>query len=387
VSGRELLLLVAQLRFKDGMDNQKIAAELVKSRILKQSSRTALKVGELVDEAGQWLLEKQARLAAIEIEKGIESKLAGDLVRKFQGKMFVGLIDAVVVEGGEEKSPAEYEALLKRYGAAAANQFDRLAGIEQYDDEPLHVSVGGGQTILDMVSALPDRKRTNVYYYAAGLIGRGNTKLSSHVGPEANATVAWARSGRLPKHLYYGTISPYEFDEAALAGMNRKERHEYAKQTIKKQIGEFTDQISTGDALQTMTKDINMAIADLGIVHPSERDAFYGMRHVEKLWVTGLLRPLGIDSELLQQEGAIGEISYNFFDKRGEGNPRWSFFLTAGAGSDHEGVTFYRNLVKAHRYVMVIAGAGKEVAVRAAIEAKLFNALVTDVATAKKLLA
>jgi hypothetical protein len=100
----------------------------------------------------------------------------------------------------------DYLTELQRHAAELATQRNRhrvftfkyAAASSAVKDEELYVAVLGGQPILDMVSALPDRKRPNVHYYAGGLIGRGTMMRNApHVGSEANATIAWSRSGRL----------------------------------------------------------------------------------------------------------------------------------------------------------------------------------------------
>jgi DNA-binding transcriptional regulator LsrR (DeoR family) len=377
MADKDLLLRVARLSFDEGLFNEDIAEIFVREKILKPSKKAARHVQELIEEAGHWLLEEKARLAEIEATPTLEHKLAADLCTKF------GLLDARVVPGGDVHASNEYLALLKKYARAAADYFDQLADADGGD---LHVLVSGGQPILDMVSSLTDRKRHNVFYYAAALIGRGSMTEAPHVGSETNATVAWSRSGRLPNHLYYGTVPPYEVHRDEMpTSPSKKERHEFARKAIGNQRKELLSQRFVFEDLAKLNEKVNIAFAGLGIPFAGD-DAKYGVGHIERLTMTELLRPLGIDPELLAREGAVGDISYCLFDKNGEGRDEWKFFITAGDETDHEGVEFYRNLVAKGHKVIVIGGARKESALRPALKAKLFNVLITDAFAARKLL-
>src|SRR5271157_4528843 len=68
-------------------------------------------------------------------------------------------------------------------------------------------------------------------------IGRGSTPQAPHVGSETNATVAWSRSGRLPRNLYYGTVPPYELSPDDLNAITDKtKRHAFARKAIIEQM-------------------------------------------------------------------------------------------------------------------------------------------------------
>jgi len=378
MSSRELMVKVARMSHESHMKNQEIADQLFQEKLLP--SRNAKKVQEIIDEAGAWLLQEHERLAALEHAETTERQLAASLCDKY------GLLDARVVSGGETQTPPEYAALLRKYGRVAADYFDEIASAAEDEGEKLHVGVGGGQTVLDFVSSLDERKRPNVSYYALALIGRGSQTTMSHVGPETNTTIAWSRSGRLPRHLFYGTVQPFAIGPADFRDLNRKERHNYARELIDKQLNDLKEQDNIRSILEDMNKYINMAIAGVGLVQPTGIDAEHGGSHVERLAMTGLLKPLGIDLELLTQEGAFGELCYSLFDAKGSGDPRWRFFLSAGDGSKHSGVDFYRHLVEERRRVIVCAGPRKEEQIRTALSAKLFNVLITDAYTANRLL-
>jgi len=378
MASKDLLLKVARMSHEALMTNEEIAEELFDDKVL--TSKNTKRVQELIDEAGVWLLNQHELLASSESEKKELRLLESDLCEKYE------LLAARVVADGETRGAAEYAALVRRHGRAAAQYFDEVSSQAEDNGEQLNVAISGGQTILDMVSSLPERRRPNVHFYATALIGRGSINWSAHIGPETTSSVAWARSGRIPKHLFYGTVSPYDFSPEDLKGIPKKELHEWVREEIVKRVAGIAKTGPIRTILQDTNRNINMAIAGLGLVCPSETDADYGTGHIERITMMTLLKPLGIDPEVLGKDGACGEMSYCLFDRKGSGKPRWKFFVTAGEGTPHSGVDFYRRLVDEGRKVMLIAGAKKWDALHPAINARLFNVLITDAHTAKRLL-
>ena len=219
---------------------------------------------------------------------------------------------------------------MKLYGTITATYFDELCDQALEERKQLFIGVSGGQSILDMVNSLIDRPRSNVHFYAAAMIGRGSSMATSHVGPEVNATIAWTRSGRFTRQLFYGTVPPYSASRELGDAKDEKQRHTLGRREILKQARILRQTDDVQSALQEMNRNINVAIAGLGL--PTE-DAKLGSKHVQRITMTGLLRPLGIDPAKLADEGAIGDISYNLYDDQGNGDPNWRFFLTVGDGS------------------------------------------------------
>lgn len=378
MASKELLIRVARMHHEFRMTNEEIADTLFQENHL--TSRNTRRVGEMIDEAVVWLLSQQESFEQAESAKQELRLLETQLRERYE------LIAATVVAGGDTHGAAEYAGLGRRYGRAAAAYFDDVSSHAEDNGEQLHVAVSGGQGILDMVSNLAERRRPNVHYYGAALIGRGTLNWSAHIGPETNASVAWSRSGRIPKHLFYGTLPPYDFKPEDLKGIPKKELHSWVRNEIIRQAKVFASSAPIKAVLRDSFETINMGIAGLGLVRPSETDTDYGSGHVERITMTSLLKPLGIDLDALAEEGACGEISYCMFDRKGHGDPRWNFFVTAGEGTAHPGVEFYRRLVDQGRKVIVIAGAKKWEALVPAINNRLFNVLITDAHTATRLL-
>jgi len=195
--------------------------------------------------------------------------------------------------------------------------------------------------------------------------------------PETNATVAWARSGKDPNNLFYGTVPPYDFLEEHFP--TKEQKHESAKRHVMEKSLELANEPEIITIIANMNDSVNAAIVGLGL---AAGEGAHGRGDL----ISGILKPLGVDPVLLASEGAIGDIAYNVLDDKGESDWSWSFFLTLGYGSEHAGADFYHNLVAQGKPVMVMAGMNKEPVLRAAIRGRLINVLITDAVTAKSLL-
>jgi DNA-binding transcriptional regulator LsrR (DeoR family) len=375
---KEVMLRIARMKFVHPVStNEEIAEALFRDGVLKTASTKRVK--ELIEQAGQWLMREQERLEEIEHNDTEERSLAQKLCDTFP------LIDARVVPGGEPTE--EGHAPLHPHAKAAAVYFDEVVGEAEDTGDELVVAVSGGETILDMVTSLPDLKRPKVHYYSAAVIGRGRQTLGvAHVAPETNATIAWSRSGKLPGHLCYGTADPYRFDEDRARMTTGAERHEYARRLIASEVERLCRNKSIRDVLEDMSENINMSIAGLGLLLPTALDSKFSGEYVNRISMNYLLHRLGIDLNILAAEGAVGDINYAMFDRKGSGNQAWRFFITAGEGTAHSGPSFYHRLVARGKKVMVIAGVRKEAVLLPAMNARLFNVLVTDSYTANRLL-
>jgi DNA-binding transcriptional regulator LsrR (DeoR family) len=337
---------------------------------LRVSSRN---VRTLLTRATRWLMEENVRLSARAPQIVEKTELERCLLSTFDH-----LKDVYVVPGGQIKSQHEYDALLSRWTSMAAAYFDRLASEAAIRGRDLRVCMSGGETILEFVNSLPARDRANVFFYASALIGRTHLKNTSHVDAIANVTVAWARSGRWPDRCIYATVSPYDLSVRCNSYVARR-------QNVLDEIRFLSELPPIKQYLQTDLKDIDIAIAGLGTVAPPKHHSLRGVRFT----AVDLLRDTAnIDREDLERDGAVGEIGYCFFDRDGNGNnKKWRFYLTAG---DHDeklrGVQFFRDMVKGRKDVIVMAGAFKESALKAALKGKLFNVWFTNEAAAREVL-
>jgi hypothetical protein len=90
----------------------------------------------------------------------------------------------------------------------------------------------------------------------------------------------------------------------------------------------------------------------------------------------GMLGAVGVQEEVLLQEGVVGDINYSFIDERGQTRPEWRLFLTLQADE--------LRLMAADqtKRVVVVGGKYKESILLAALRGGLLNVLVTDEASA-----
>ena len=77
--------------------------------------------------------------------------------------------------------------------------------------------------------------------------------------------------------------------------------------------------------------------------------------------------------------GVIGDLNYSFFDGQGGTNSNWNIFPALG-------VEAVRAMVKAQKTVVLAAGKYKLMALRAAVQGRLCNVLITDEQAAVALL-
>src|ERR1035438_9925692 len=172
-----LIVLAAQLHYTYGLTRGAIAERLgVQTR----------KVTELLGAA------VQHRIVKITVDRDLnaEQKLERGLQEKYPHLQRALIVQARILE--TEKP----EDLPKRLGRAAAGYLDELYAARS--GKSLHVAVTGGETLLDMASALPEMQRANLYVHAAALIGHARLpEKHSHPHPGAVASILWARSGMM----------------------------------------------------------------------------------------------------------------------------------------------------------------------------------------------
>ncbi|MGA2902549.1 MAG: sugar-binding domain-containing protein [Candidatus Korobacteraceae bacterium] len=367
MEGHDLLLKVAQLSFVDGKKNNQIAVLLHKDRLLASPTNTRL-VQKLINKAAQWLLEEHERRQAED-----NAALLPDLGDALKAK-YGHLLEARVLRSSPIQTNSDYARLRRRMAKATADYFDELAETAEQQGEELHVGVGGGQTVLEVVTSLPERTRPHLYFYPSAIIGRGGIIDLSSVGPETNATIAWGRNGWIQNRLHYGTVTPYEIGSREKLDLNGIRRQ------IAENIESFLSIAAIKKVLLSMA-NINVAIAGLGPLRPA--DDAPESTIVPTLYALSVLHRLGIEAQILAQEGVIGSLSYCLFDENGKGDEKWNFFLTAGYP---KGLELYRDLVEDKRPVIVTGGPYKEQVIKTALDARLFNVLITDAVTAKRLM-
>jgi len=372
----DVMRQIVKWRFEEGKSNPEIA-RLLHGQGRLDNPKNVRHVAWALAESVKWLLRKDQRLLT---NADSEEPLEG--LRKQLRARFPHLREIRILP-----FEADYPKLMRQWGKAAAAYLDEL--IEERGVR--HIGVSGGETILEVMSQLPDMPRPNVHFYAVALIGQCRLMESSHVSPEVNANIGWTRSGRHRGKCLYSSVSPYS---TALAGYTPEERREAIKDHL--------DELSKNQLVKRFITDldhIEVIFAGLGAVNPSGTNPAYANGDLDRLTMTGLLKPIGIDPNELVAQGAVGDLSYSFFNAEGREQPIgadrkplprecWRFFLGAGHYSEHSGIEFYRNAVQeGETRVVVIAGVHKETPLLAALRAELFNVWFTDEQTARKILA
>lgn len=249
----------------------------------------------------------------------------------------------------------EYADLMALWGQEAARYFEQLVA-----EGEAHFGITGGETLLSFVNAVAEHPRKHVHIYTTAFVGRGELhENDSHVDPLVNAQILWSKCGRIPGHCHYATVPPYD-------GGTRE------------QVAAELDSLAQRQPIRDVIDRINLAtvfFAGLGLINTPRPER-------NQVTMTGLLRQI-VAPKALEQEGAVGDLSYCLFDENGKGRKAWEFFISAGHCGPHRGVEFYKQAVKSGKKVIVIAGSLKQAVLSHAIRAKLFNVWITDQSTAE----
>jgi deoxyribonucleoside regulator len=253
----------------------------------------------------------------------------------------------VIAVGGDSKRK------LGMLGQVAAEYFDTSV-------EPgMKVGISGGNTIYEMITALPSRVR-DVQLYPTALIGRGPF-IPEHVDPMVLITLLWEKSGRTERSAYYVTIPP--FDKGSKPAKVRRD-NKILKTRPK-----------VAEVWKGM-QGVDIVFASVGLVRSGKEEAPRG-----RASLLDLVADLGVTPQQLMKSGAIGDMSYALFDKDGKTRVEWEYFITLGI--DH-----FRLMAADYprRRVVVIAGEKKQQALASILRGGLCNVLITDDTTAENLL-
>jgi DNA-binding transcriptional regulator LsrR (DeoR family) len=341
---------------------------LRKSQIAAKLNKSIQGVTRILEQA------KKVGLVKVQIPDILESDLQHRLREKFPHLKEALIVsnDPPAAAGDRTKPSANLPLsrpgprpdgeLIKRLAVVAAEYFDRI--VDGAGKRPLRIGVTGGESCLEFANAVPDRLREQVHFCPTALVGRGKLPESVyHVDAVAVATVLWSRSGRLPNHVHYATVPPFD----------TKARDHNARKFIRQSL----ESIAAMQSIKSVVKEmdaIDVAFAGIGIVNSSGR-----------LTMTCLLEPV-ITPQELRDEGAIADFCYNLIGEDGRGDDKWRFFLTAGHYSAYPGLAFFQHMVETGKRVVAIVGPRKREAILAALKAKVFNVLISDSQTVKDLL-
>jgi deoxyribonucleoside regulator len=308
--------------------------EMTKTDISHEIRASTTQVIRLLEEA------KQQGYVRIEFSPPKLYELGEQLKRKFDW-----LREAVVVSYADDLG-----FLRRMIGKAAAQYFESAvtAGSK--------VAVGGGDTMYEMVMALP-REERNVSLVPAAIIDTG--PVLTHIDPTVLVTILWVRSGREPGLAHFATGLPLNKPLS-----RQKVKEEYEEFSRRRAVREVLTEMKRADFLFT---SLGCLKADAAYEQLSPRPHKY------------LLENLRLSEGALNKEGAIGDINYSFFDAEGTTRSEWNVFPSLGVQAVQE-------MVRDGRKVVVAAGCYKLPSLKAALKGNLFNVLITDEVAAKELL-
>jgi len=241
--------------------------------------------------------------------------------------------------------------LRRMIGRAAAQYFEAEV------PDGARVALGGGDTMYEMVMALPEEAR-NIHLVPTAIIDTG--PVLRHIDPAVLVTILWVRSGRQSGQASFATGLPFH--------------RSLSRQKVKEEYEEFSRRRAVQEVLGEM-KRADFLFASLGCLEPDKDYEQLAPRPHQYL-----LENLRQTTATLLKEGAVGDLNYSFFDEAGKTRPEWNVFPALG-------VEEVKRMIVNQKRVVVAAGRYKLRALRAALQGQLFNVLITDERAAQELLA
>lgn len=308
--------------------------EMTKTEISHEIRASSTQVARLLAEA------RDQGFVRIEFSPPKLYDLSERLKRKYNW-----LKEAVVV------SYADDLAFLRRMiGKAAAQYFEVAVGAEAV------VALGGGDTMYEMVMALPPTPR-DIRLVPAAIIDSG--PVLTHIDPAVLVSLLWVRCGRQAGRACLATGLPF----------NRP----LSRQKLKEEYEEFSRRKAVQEVLAEM-KRADFLFTSLGCLNADPDYQKLAPRPHEFL-----LENLRLTLAGLQREGVVGDLNYSFFNAAGITTPPWNIFPALGVEAIQE-------MIKAQKTVVIAAGRYKLAALKAALQGRLLNVLITDEEAASILL-
>ncbi len=243
-----------------------------------------------------------------------------------------GLTEAIVIDCSEDRDGA----IMARIGEAAAHFLE----VTLQEDEIIGVS-SWSQTILRMVDNIHPLKTAKAKYIVQILGGMGDASVQTHA-TQLTARLAKLTGGEPRLLLVQGITSSREAKLVMLA-----------------------DPVVRGT--MDLFGRLSLAIVGIGAVEPSELLARSGNVFSRQ------------EMAMLNESGAVGEISYRFYDK--DGKPVETPLNDRVIGISLE------DLKKADRVMALAGGESKTQAIAGALKLGVIDVFVTDKFTAARLTA
>jgi deoxyribonucleoside regulator len=324
---RSLLLQVSRLHYEQRMSKTEV------SHVVRTSPT---QVARLLQEA------EDEGIIQFKFAPPEEERLGMDL-----GKRYPHLLKAIVIPSVPD--PVFQRRLL---GKKAAEYFE--ANVRP----GMKVGISGGYTLFEMIENLPKKERS-IEIYPTAVIGRGPTIM--HIDPIILVTLLWAKSGGQPGTAYSVTV------QAPQGSRSRKQIHADLNRL---KLQEKARQVYEG------MQSVDIVFASIGSMYADEE-----YRQATQHDVRQILGEMNLSEEELRREGAVGDISYSYFDENGNSRPEWSLFLSLDVGMLRK-----MALEVPSKQVVVVVGGYKTKALKAAVKGRLCNVLITDRTAARALL-
>lgn len=242
----------------------------------------------------------------------------------------------------------DYEFLRSLMGKVCADYF------QENVKDGMTVAVSGGDIVFEMVMALADKQR-KITITPAAIVDSG--PVIKHIDPVVTSSLLWAKSGKRASTAYMATGLPPD------KLMTRKD--------IKKEYEAFGKRKAVQDTMAEAER-ADFIFASLGNLKKSgEQPSPYIFDFP--------LESLKTTEVALEKEGVVGDINYSFFDSNGNTKQEWNVFPTLG-------VEYLKKAISTDKRVIVTASRFKLPALKAALQGKLFNVLITDEEVAQELL-
>jgi DNA-binding transcriptional regulator LsrR (DeoR family) len=269
--------------------------------------------------------------------------LEKDLIDKFQT-----LSQAVVVPSSEN-----HDLQRQLIARSAAEHLNSQIETKRYRK----IGFTGGKWSFEVVSALPVKER-GIDLYPLALFPRG--PAIDHIDPLVIMTEVWNKSFRLPR-IHMVTISPFA-PNASLDQIRKK----YTELSKHRQIQQMLSAI----------KNVDIAITGVGPGNPIKDQGSDAI-------LIALVEGMGRRTQTLIRSKIVGDVGYCLINEAGITPPTLDFFLTVGTD-------VLRKMARpaSNKQVIVFGGIDpdRRKTLRAALEGKLCNVVVTDENTAEELL-
>lgn len=236
---------------------------------------------------------------------------------------------------------------------AAADYLDNQIESKRYNK----IGFTGGKWSFEVVSALPVKER-DIDLYPLALFPRG--PAIDHIDPLVIMTEVWNKSFRLPR-IHMVTISPFA-PNASLDQIRKK----YTELSKHRQIQQML----------TAIRNVDIAITGVGPGNPVKDQG-------NDTILIALVEGMGKKTQKLIRSKIVGDVGYCLINEAGMTPPNLDFFLTVGTD-------VLRKMARpaSSKQVIVFGGidSDRRKTLRAVLEGKLCNVLISDESTAEELL-